>query len=512
MIDTKADGVPLTELAEVVHAGGRSRSKPLSLGESVVRGTAAIFSVQPLTWASSLLAAAVVPRFLGSDGVGQLAIAFTITGLASVALDLGIGSYFTRRVAQNPARAQRDVGFALVIQLLVFSMGALAIAVLAPLIAPGLRDLRILYWALIWLVAASAHGVLTAALRGQEQHVRYAWLGAMPMVLSAVGAALILFLGVDVLTYAWVGVVLGIVGLGFSWRMSGLRPILPSIDRTFVQEFRVFVRGGFPFLSWSLTMAFYGGIDRLLLGFFVPTSEVGWYSAAYSIIAIPVFIPTLLNTPLLPALSRNAHDPVVLRRAIAKTLRMTMLLTVPLSVGTYVVASVVPGLLGWPIDFVNAVPLMMILSIQMPIVAVDMVLGTVIMAIGREHFWVKLGLAAAVVNIVGNLVAIPFFEHAAGNGPIGASIVTGLTEIWMFAGAIFIIPKHLFDSRILWQAARIIVAATCAGMIATVLLPITFVVSAVAGALTYLLVAWLLRAVSFEDVQYIRERLFRRAM
>src|SRR5207245_7957364 len=143
--------------------------------------------------------------------------------------------------AQNPGRVQHDVGVALAIQLLVFSLGALALAVLAPLIAPGLTDFRILYWALIWLVATSTQGVLAAALRGQEQHVRYAWLNATPTVLSAVGAALILFVGADVLTYAWVGVVLGIVGLCFSWKVSGLRPSFPPVDRIFIGEFREFV-------------------------------------------------------------------------------------------------------------------------------------------------------------------------------------------------------------------------------------------------------------------------------
>src|SRR6266571_3596876 len=146
MIDTGVvDGAPLTDSAESVQPRDRSSTNHLSLGESVVRGMAANFSVQPLTWASSLLAAAVVPRFLGSDGVGQLAIAFTITSLATVALDLGIGTYFTRRVAQNPSQAQRDIGVALTIQFVVSSLGALAITVVAPLIAPGLRDFRILH-------------------------------------------------------------------------------------------------------------------------------------------------------------------------------------------------------------------------------------------------------------------------------------------------------------------------------------------------------------------------------
>ncbi len=507
-IDTETDQ-PLSDQADNPAPRTHEARKHVSASDSVFRGILANFSVQPVTWASSLLAAAVVPRFLGSDGVGQLAIAFSITGLATVALDLGIGTYFTRRVAQNPRDVRRDVGLALTIQFLVFSAGSLAIAVLSPWLAPGLKDFRILAWALIWMVAATGLSVLTSTLRGQEQHVRFAWLSAFPSVLSAVGAALILFIGADVLTYAWVGVVLGVIGLCGSWRFSGLHPVLPKFDETFIAYFREFVRGGFPFLCWNATLAFYGGVDRVLLNFFVPAGEIGWYSAAARIVGIPIFVPTLLTNPLLPALSRSANEPLLLRRAIAKTLRLTLLLIFPCSAAIFVIAPHVPALLGWPADFSNSVPLMQILSLQMPIVAVDMVLGTVIMAIGRERFWVRMGLGAAAVNIVLNLIAIPFFEQSSGNGPIGASIVTALTEIWMFAAALFITPRHLLDPRTAWKCLRIVLAGVCAALAAMALIPMSLIAAGIAGGLAYVVLIWLVRAVAQEDVQYLRARLSR---
>lgn len=481
----------------------------LSAGESMIRGVLANFSVQPVTWASSLLAAAVVPRFLGSDGVGQLAIAFTISALAKPVLDLGFVSYLTRQVAQHPARARHDLGVALIAQVAIYSIGAVAIALLAPIIAPGLRDVRILYWALGELVFICTQMLLTTVLRGQEKHIRYAWLCAVPEVVSAVGAAFILFFGADVLTYAAAGVLFGVLGIAISWRVAGISPAWPALDLTFLHEVRCFIRGGLPFLTFNLTMTFYGAIDRLLLAFFVPSAEVGWYSEAYRIIAIPVFFPSLLITPLFPVLSR-ATSAETMRRAITQTLRVGLIVTVPLCAGLCVVAPAIPGLLGWPEDFSHAVISMQILALQIPVVGIDMVLGTVVMALGRERQLVRAGLAAGVLNVACNLIAIPFFEHIAGNGPIGASIVTGLTEVWMFFAAIILIPKHLRDSRLIWLSMRVALAAMAAAVLAMQVLPVVSLVgAALAGSVTYAILAALLQVVSIEDVRYVTERLQR---
>src|SRR5205085_32097 len=125
-----------------------------------------------------------------------------------------------------------------------------------------------------------------------------------------------------------------------------------------------------------------------------------------------------------------------------------------------------------PDDFANAVPLMMILSVHLPIVAVDMLLGTVIMAIGREARWVRVGLIAAVFNMGVNLMCIPLSQQLAGNGAIGASITTVLTEVLMFFGALYLIPKHLFDRRIVWQAVRVVLAGLAMGAVGVALLPV----------------------------------------
>jgi O-antigen/teichoic acid export membrane protein len=509
-------GPPATEETviemAVAETGVSSAKRPLSAGESILRGALANFSPQPFTWGASFLFAAFVPRFLGSQALGQLTIAFSTTTMAAVVCDVGLVEYLTRRVAQNPARVRQDIATALVVQIATFTLGAVAIAIALPVAAPNLMDYRILDMALFGMVVGCTQSVLTAALRGREQHVLFAWLGATVPVVSTLGTVLILFFGADVLAYTAMGVALSFGCIAFNWSISGLRPSRLSLRPLPLRDTWEFVRGGIPFLSWNMTMSIYNGIDRLLLGFLVPSSVIGWYAAAYRVIGIPVFIPTLLTAPLYPIISRVAHEPTTVRRAMSQTIRLALLFTVPLSAGIYALAPEVPSIFGWPSDFTGAVPLILILSAQVPLVAVDMLLGTMVMALGRERLWVRVGVVAAAVNVGFNLALIPLFDHLTGNGAIGASIVTVLTEIWMFIGAMLVIPRHTLDPRIAWAAARIIVAGVAAAAVASGLMPINLVLSAIAGACTYVGLVLLLRVLATEDVRYVSERLGRRAL
>jgi O-antigen/teichoic acid export membrane protein len=477
------------------------------MGDSIVRGALANFSAQPLTWAASLLMAIAVPRLLGSEALGEYTVAFTIQTLAITVLSLGINDYLTRYVAQRPRSTMRAIGLAIAIETLAALAGGVLIAIVIPRLDPNLVDPRLLNIMLIGLIAAPAQGVLLATLRGREQHALYAWLNAGWSVIMTVGGVMVLFLGGDVIAYAAATVVLGIAMTALNWKLSRLPLHRPSLNFPVLRDARALLRGGFPFLSWNVTLTVYGSIDRVLLGALVPTSEVGWYAAAYRVIGSAVFIPTLLTTPLFPALSRSVGDPPALRRAIGQTLRIAMLFTVPLSAGIIALAPVVPSLLGWPDDFANAVPLMMILSLHLPVVAVDMVLGTVLMAIGREGRWVRIGIIAGVFNLSTNWFGIPLAEQMTGNGAIGASVITVATELLMLVGALVLLPKNLLQIGLVSVALRIAMGGVATGLVASSVLPHGLLLAIPAGALTYALVTASLRVLTLDDVRGVLGRL-----
>jgi O-antigen/teichoic acid export membrane protein len=249
----------------------------------------------------------------------------------------------------------------------------------------------------------------------------------------------------------------------------------------------------------------------------VPANEVGWYAAAYRIIGIPGFIPTMVIAPLFPALSRSAHEPAIVRRTVAQTLRALLILMIGACAATVVAAPLIPTVLGWPSDFQDAVPLMMILAIHVPVVAVDMVLGVVLMAIHRESRWVVVGLIAAVFNITTNLTAIPVFEMTTGNGAVAAAIATVATEVLMAVGAIVLIPKHLLDPSIAWVGARLAAAAGAGIVVGLAVQPlllartdvsdVVVLISVAAAGSVYAACAFALRVTTTADVREMLVRI-----
>ena len=487
----------------------------MPVGQSVVRGALALLSTQPLTWGASLLLATVVPRLLGSDLLGQYAIVITISGMASTLAVLGISDYLVRRFAQHPENLRHDAGMALAIQTFSAVIVTLVVVVAAPLLPGSVVSYPLLLAGLLPVLGAPAQTVLLSAFRGRERHRSYAWFNAISVVLSTFALVLVLLAGGNMVVATAVGGAMGILTSLVAWKLAGVRPVLPSLRALPLRDVRVFVAGGIPFLSWQVTLLAYGQIDRLLLGVFVPTSEVGWYAAAYQIIGIVVFVPTLVIAPLFPALSRSVHDAGTLRRTIAQTLRMLLIIMGLLGVGSIIAAPGVPTLFGWPSDFSNAVPLMMILALHLPIVAVDMVLGAVLMAIHRESRLVVIGLVAVLFNIGANIVAIPYFQHTLGNGAVGSSIVTVLTEILMCIGAVILIPKPLLDPTVAGEAARLALSGIIGALVGlAVLTPLMAALPAIlamaiagsCGGLIYLAGALLLRAVTMDDIRPLLAR------
>jgi O-antigen/teichoic acid export membrane protein len=482
----------------IVEAPAAQRLPPSA---SVVRGAMALFTTQPLTWTASLLTAVLVPRYLGDQALGQYTVAMTIANLVGMIASLGVPNYLRRHVATQPARAA-VVGSAAFILLVGLAMLiAAALSVTLPLLGFSIGEDYVLPLALAGMVVATAQAVAFSFLVGQEHHGQYAWFNAAFAIAGTAAGIGVLLAGGDVRTYLVAGVATSAVIAALGWRASGLRLSRPALDPRLWQQLAL---SGLPFLGWTLALQIYGEIDKIILAILANEAVVGWYAAAYRIISIPVFIPTLITTPLLPALSRHATDHELLQQTLRRSLVIVLILTVPCSAMIIALAPVVPDLLGWPPAFQNSVPLMVILSLHLPVVAVDMVLGTTLIALNRERQWLWMAILAAVVNPTLNLVLIPFFERSLHNGAIGAAIVTVVTELLMLGGAVILLPRGLLDRTTANRSGRVIAAGFCLMVVAAQLQTVSLLLAVVVGGATFVAVAAALRVVRPADFWTIR--------
>lgn len=492
---------------------GRPVAGRLSPSASVLQGALALLSAQPLTWVASVLTAVLVPRFLGDEALGQYAVALGMTSLAATIVLLGVPDLLVRRVANRPARAATDGGGALVFLLGLGLLVAAGLSLALPRLGLSLPD-AVLQLALAGIVFSVAHQVLFGVLRGQERHARFAWLNASSVVVGAAAGLTVLAAGGGIVAYMVTNLVSTSAAAALAWYASEMRIGRAALD---VRLWGQLVRGGLPFLGWNVAMQSRSQMDVVLLGLFLREHVVGWLAAANRIVWVPVFIPTLVTTPLLPALSRHADDRAAFGHTLRRSIVLVLTLSVPASAMVIALAPAIPDLLGWPAAFHRSVPLMVILAFAQPIVAVDMVLGTALMALRQERRWLCVGVASALFGPAMNVVMIPLFERWLQNGAIGAASVAVATELAMLGGALALTPRGVLDGRTAGLSARVVAAG--AGLVAAVLglrvalqslpLPLGVALSAAGGGAAYVVAVVALGVARPADLRKVWEVLRR---
>jgi O-antigen/teichoic acid export membrane protein len=202
-------------------------------------------------------------------------------------------------------------------------------------------------------------------------------------------------------------------------------------------------------------------------------------------VAIPLFISTAIATPLLPALARCSDDRDAFRETLANSLLWVILLSLPASIGIAILAPRIPGILHWPADFASAVVPLRILALQPTIVAVDIIMGTAIIAVHRERRWLVVAFAGATFAIIGNLIAQPLAQHLTGNGAIGAAYVEIGTESLFFIGALILLPATYRPIGLPLTLLRAALSAVAMLAVGIALLPHSLPLAVVASTATY---------------------------
>lgn len=432
--------------------------------------------------------------------MGHFSLATTVTAVVGTFVSLGITSYLVRRVATQPARASTEAGAALVLLVGVSSLTALVLWMLVPFLNMPV-PLNLVRLALLGMVAGTANGVLSSLLQGRENHRRYAWLNAGSQVVTVVSGLAVLALTRNVESYMATLLTSSVLMVAVTWYFTRLRLHRASFAP---QLYWQLVVGGVPFMGWAVALAVYTEIDKLMLAAFSTSTVIGWYAAAFRIVAIPGFMTTAVATPLLPALSRSKDDLPVFMETLRRSVVVMLFTTAGASALIIGAAPGIPGLLGWPDSFAGSIPLLMLLALRVPLTAVDTALGTALIAIHRERRWLCVAVVAAVCNPCANFLLIPFFEKTMQNGAIGAAIGTVGTEVLMFGGAVLLLPKGTLDGATLWLGGRILIAAVATAGVTAALQPFSVLVSIQVGGVVFIVATFALRVFRLADAWSIR--------
>ncbi len=475
-------------------------------GRLFVRGIAVLLVSQGFTWLSAAVITVTLPHYLGSANLGRYAFAVALFGLTELAADLGIGTYLNRQVARDPSATPRLFTAALVSRL---ALGLLAAGVLY--VGSHLWSvepmLQLTMDILCVNVVADTLAIAGVVLNGLFQIKWIAAAQASSKLVVAVLVVLALRAG-----YGPPGVALASLGGALVCHAINCSVLLRQVRPAFTIDLRLcreLVVGGLPFFMMAATVILYSQIDTVMLAAMTTPSVVGWYNAALRIISIPGFVPVIVMSVVFPALAAagaSARAGGFARQAI----QAVLVANVPIGVGMILLPDRLTELFRYPADFVHSWPLIALLAAGMPLIGVVMVIGAVLVARDRQRAWTGVGIAAAVLNPLVNLFAIPYTQSAFGNGAIGAAAVTTLTELFMLVMGLRLLPAGTLDRSVLISAGRVLLACVPLALVAWLTRHQPLVVPVVLGAAVYATTALLTRAVTVGDLRAIVQHLVQR--
>jgi len=422
--------------------------------EKVADNVVALLVRQVLTWSlTAVLMIFFLPRLLGDVGLGKITFAVALIMMLLVVTNLGTATFTVKQVALDHSRLSQFLWHAYMIRLVMGLLVGGALLLATHLSALDGDSKRVLSVASMTIIVMGLDAAQVAALQGLE-NMRWIAIAevASKATLVALGIA-VLVTGHGVFAYSLTmlcGVAVGfMVNFSYLARRHLRRPSFSPAVAGYL------IVGGLPFLMTGAITQFYTWSDALALRFLTRDAVVGWYGAAIQLYGTMNFVPLVVITALLPALTRfHVADKATMRVAVEKGMLAVLTTAMPLAAGSLLLSGDLIGFLHYPSEFEHSAPLLAILALTLPVTGSLMLVGTVVIAADKQKEWAITILVTSIISLAINVPFILFFDRAYNNGAIGVAIAAVLSEVLMMALGIRLVPRGLMGVPVLLAAVR----------------------------------------------------------
>jgi lipopolysaccharide exporter len=456
--DEQVDTAPADVQDEQVDA------PPAAPPRSLRRNAAALGFGQMFTWAMTLGWTLVVPRLLGAGAMGMIVTGISVVTMLQIAMGAGTALYVTREIVITPERAARIVAGASLVRLALVPIFGLAIVAWAHFAHYGARQNEILYLCggatAVMLLGEPLLSYFQATERMHymaiSDGINKASQGLAGIALAVVGFGAMGFAACWLVT---AGVVV-VLGVRWTRRYINLR------WRTTWEDIRAIARGSMTYWTGGLFFTIYAWIDTAMLSVMTNATVVGWYGVPMRLWGTFLIIPSIASRVFIPRFVQAAQQsPAALKRVARAPMELVFVLSLP--VATLIAAAAAPGVhLVYGPSFAHAVPVLILLGINLIPMYLNMMLGSVLVAAGRQTTWNWLFVGATIFNPAVNLVLIPLTQHRFGNGAIGAAIALALTEALIACAGFVIAGRGILGLSTVGRVARM--ALACGGSLLAV--------------------------------------------
>ena len=370
-----------------------------------------------------------VARYLGPKQYGEFNYLVTYVFLFATVASFGLDSIVVRELSRTEANGVEVLGTAFVLRLGGGVLGAaLGLAVFICLHQAGefgsIPMLLVLSLSLLFV----SFDVLDFWFQSRLL-MRYSVLGRNLGFLFGIACrVLAITCGLSLFWFAAIytaELAIGACGLLLFYRLSGehIRRWKFSARRCM----NLISQGKYLFLT-SLLIIAQARVDQVMLANFLGAKELGFYVAALRVIESFTFLPMMIQTVLIPVLSRDEfRDPAKHDEKLLNVYRLMVLIFLPIGIPLVLFSTSLVNLLFGP-KYQAAAPLLALMSVRL--LLANFGVAKSLFFLKENAFGISLvgALAGCIVNVGLNLVLIPEWGTV---GVVWASTISFFVTIFV---------------------------------------------------------------------------------
>ena len=386
----------------------------------------------------------IIAKQLGPDGLGLFSMATMIVGIIEIIAVFGIDGALVKFVAEYKSRGWRDKVYSLVssafITLLIIGIISGVVLFFLSNVFANIFDMPLLSSLLkIYALAfpfSLLHGTIISYFNGLRKMTYYAFVRILLAALSLMFILVFLIIGLGV-KGAMLGTVLAIV-VTVIIATTIMRKFVSFTLLDYRKYTKVLISFGSRLVGANIIGQIYYNIDTLMIGYFLTSTEVGYYAVAISLSRFFWLVPRAIATVAYPAISEywaNGNRQAV-NKLVDKSTKYSACVLIFAGMSIVFFAKDIITFLFTP-EFLPAVLPLAILITGTVTSGILRSVGGIFASVGKVNLVLKISIIGAVGDIILNMILIPIY------GIIGAATATAASQVLNVGITIYFLRKAL---------------------------------------------------------------------
>lgn len=438
----------------------------------------------------------LLARTLGDEGLGQHAFIFAFASIAFIACDMGLNHLMIRDVSRDHTKAQLYFENIFTMKILL----ALASLLLTYILSLFLEKEPVVVRSL-WVVAIiQVMYVFAFFITHLFNSFNRMEIDAKAAVLEKIAImcfGLYFLLTTKSLFYF-------VLGLSFAAVVKVLYLVIIATEKVRFRlsfDFGIWkemLSASYPFFLTSVFVFLYFRVDTVMLYLMKGDEVTGWYNSAYRLLDLLSIIPGILVVAIFPSMSKLYKEDIsLLQKLFERTFRYLLMLVLPIVFGTFVLADRFINTI-YGDSFSGGTLALQVLIWSQIFVFVNYLMGFLLNSIDKQMYFTKVTGAAALANIVLNIMLIPKYSF------VGAAFSTVVAELLIFLLLRKYVGEFLVKVRLTRPIIKSFIASLAMSVVVYQLIDLAIWYVVPIGAATYVLILVLLK-LEKEDRELIAE-------